>query len=184
MLEAAPGCGGSKDEHRGAREPCKMLPLPAPCTCWGCWQGELGAGSVAGGVCSLPKAGSGTGCAGERPSSGVSSEAAALPRGQCRGPGLRRPAAPPAPAPGRRSWLARPRAAESAREDACEPVNDLQICSGIVHAGFACGPPPVPPRHRLCCLPCRRDGRGRWGITAGGTAPPSFSTLPQRPSAP
>lgn len=87
---------------------------------------------------------------GERPSSGASSEAAALPRGQCRGPGLRRPAAPPAPAPGRRSWLARPRAAESAREDACEPVNDLQICSGIVHAGFACGPPPVlPPAQAL-----------------------------------
>lgn len=75
--------------------------------------------------------------------------------------GLCRPAASAAPGrAGRCIWLVRPRAAESAREGAGEPANDLQICSGIIHAVFACGPRRAP-------------GTGSAASLAGATALPT-----------
>lgn len=129
-----------------------MLLLPAPCTRWGRWQGELGAGSATGASARFPKRAQAQGARGKGRAAGRAPRCREqhYPGGSAGGQGsaarcLRRPAASPAPAgAGRRIWLARPRAAESAREDACEPVNDLQICSGIVHAGFACGPHRAP----------------------------------------
>lgn len=57
-------------------------------------------------------------------------------------------------------WLARPRPAESARAGAGETACDLQIWSGIIHAGFACGP---------CCA----AGAGSAASLAGATALPA-----------